>query len=175
MTVPGVFRSTILAVLGHLVYGQTETGDLSGSVVLVVYTLCAGLIDGAGGCKKSFLCCCLVSCFDRCMNLLNSGLYSGTDSLVSLGSGLADKYPFLCRFDVCQVPVPPESLYITKILPYLPEPDTDSLYRHKRNCMIRNAYCQVKNYFLLDKYSQVLYYVAGKIPRLRPLRGLRSE
>ena len=110
MTVPGPVVFFVYSFLSKLVYGKIQTGNLAGSVVLVVYTLAGRLVDGARSVQQRFLSGSLVTGLDRGINLLYRSLNTGTDCLVSLGSGPADKYPFLCRFDICQVPVPPDCI-----------------------------------------------------------------
>ena len=70
--------------LSHLVYCLAQTGNLSCCIVLVVNTLCCSHLDGLGSSSQFSSSGSLVTGFDYSVYLLDSGLYAGFDSLISI-------------------------------------------------------------------------------------------
>ena len=79
---------SFVSKLSDFVYCFSQTGNLSGSGVFMIYALGSSLVDNCGCVQQCSLCSFLVLCFDCNTNLLNSGLNRRLDCLVSFSLGL---------------------------------------------------------------------------------------
>ena len=80
--------ASFVSKLSDFVYCFSQTGNLSGSGVFMIYALGSSLVDNCGCVQQCSLCSFLVLCFDCNTNLLNSGLNRRFDCFVSFSLGL---------------------------------------------------------------------------------------
>ena len=87
---------------GNAVDGLGQTGDLSGSIVLMINAPLGSFINGRSSFEKSFGSRILIVGSDSSFDLLDSGLYGRLDRFIAVIVSLADKNSLLCRFDISQ-------------------------------------------------------------------------
>ena len=93
--------------LSHLVNSFADTGYLSCSVVLVINALACSHLDNLGSRSELSLCGLLVTRFYYCEHLLDCGLHTGSDCLISVSFYASYRNSLLCGFDISQSRIPP--------------------------------------------------------------------
>ena len=138
---------SFVSKLSDFVYCFSQTGNLSGSGVFMIYALGSSLVDNCGCVQQCSLCSFLVLCFDCNTNLLNSGLNRRFDCFVSFSLGLVYLNSLLCRFNICHDDTSNELTQKCVLYRITLKPDTDVLMQ-TYICILLDEKNSVNRYFL---------------------------